>query len=128
MVTKKRVCATSETPASPAAVKHVRTDGHGQKPSTGSAMLAISGSLNKVAEALLQPPGGPTESERKSKATKIILGIDNEKMSSDTKIQIARLFRSDVDFADQFLAMADDIDVAIQYILAELADLADTSK
>ncbi|KAF5378792.1 hypothetical protein D9615_006914 [Tricholomella constricta] len=86
-------------------------------------MLAISGSLDKVADALLQTPGRATEAERKTKATKLILAIPAAKLEGPMKIQVIQLFRADVNFADQFLALADDMDFAIEYILAELADI-----
>ncbi|KAL0950208.1 hypothetical protein HGRIS_010200 [Hohenbuehelia grisea] len=98
-------------------------EGHERKPSTGHAMLAISGSLEKVADALLHTPGGPTETERKTKATKLILAIPAAKLDGPLKIQVVQLFRADVNYADQFLALADDMDFAIEYILAELTDI-----
>ncbi|KAL0958199.1 hypothetical protein HGRIS_000362 [Hohenbuehelia grisea] len=120
VASRKRSRATSD---SPTPVKRVRSEGHERKPSTGHAMLAISGSLEKVADALLQTPGGPTKTERKTKATKLILAIPAAKLDGPLKIQVVQLFRADVNYADQFLALADDMDFAIEYILAELTDI-----
>ncbi|KAJ7710202.1 hypothetical protein B0H14DRAFT_3641068 [Mycena olivaceomarginata] len=103
-VSSRRVRALSDPPSTD--VKRRRTDGHGhgRKPSNGSALLAVSESLNGIAAAL--------------QTIKLIMQM--AELGKEEKTQILRLIRADTGIADTFLAIEDDVEARIDYLRAEL--------
>ncbi|KAJ7593603.1 hypothetical protein C8J56DRAFT_1043411 [Mycena floridula] len=116
---RKRVRALDDSPETDPA-KRPCTDGHGRKPSTGHAMMAVSSSLNKVAEALTVNPGDPSSPQRRREA---VLSIKKmEDFSQHEKIQMCQLIAADTNVADCFLALIDpeDPELAIGYLRSEV--------
>jgi hypothetical protein len=65
-------CATSDPPSSSkpesilaAKCARISNEGHGCKPNNGHAMMVVSGSLDKVVQALMVNPNGPPSPECK---------------------------------------------------------------
>jgi hypothetical protein len=82
--------------------------------------MAVSGSLNKVADALMFNPGGPPSPSRRTAAIRAVKQIDA--LTQTQKIQIVQLITADTNIADSFLALdgPDDEDLRIAYLLAEI--------
>ncbi|KAJ7101911.1 hypothetical protein C8R44DRAFT_887706 [Mycena epipterygia] len=120
MNSKKRTRASSDSsPGSSAGSgKRQRTDGHGRKPSTGHAMMAVSESLKEVANAL-HDPGAPTSPQRKGAAIQVVQNLAN--LSRRNVIRVMQLIRSDTSVADTLLAITGD-DLHEEFLLAEIDD------
>jgi len=121
---QKRQRAASDPPSSPkesvSGKKRTRTadEGHGCKPSNGHAMMAVSGSLDKVAQALMVNPNGPPSPERKTKAIKALKSLNT--LTSIQKVRVLQLIRSDTSVADTFLAIEEDAELSLEFLLAEI--------
>ncbi|KAJ7582423.1 hypothetical protein C8J56DRAFT_1055479 [Mycena floridula] len=105
---RKHIHALDDSPETNPA-KRPHTDDHGHKPSTGHVMMAVSSSLNKVAEALTVNPGGPSSPQHRCEA---VLSIKKmEDFSQHEKIQMYC-----------FLALIDpeDPELAIGYLRSEV--------
>jgi hypothetical protein len=100
--------------------KRARTsnEGYGRKPSNGHAMMAVSGSLDKVAQALMVNPNGPPSPECKTRAIKVIKSLDT--LTSVQKIRVLQLICSDTSVADTFLAVEEDPELSVKFLLAEI--------
>ncbi len=102
----KHIHAVSDSPISSvsrSAAKRPRTNGHGCKPTTGHAIMSVSISLDRVAEALALNPGGPSSPQRKTEAVKKV--SRSACFSHEEKIEIFCLICSDTSVADTFLGI-----------------------
>ncbi|KAF7366241.1 Myb-DNA-bind-3 domain-containing protein [Mycena venus] len=115
---RKRTRALSDSPPDSASTgKRHRSDGHGRKPSTGHAMLAVSESLKEVANALARDPSGPSSPQRKTQAVGI---VKNMTLNLQNRIRALQLIRADTSVADVLLAIEDDTEMSINFLLAEI--------
>jgi hypothetical protein len=69
-------------------------------------MMAVSGSLDKVAEALALNPGGPSSPQRKTAAIKVL--TMSTSFNQHEKVQIMQLIRADTSVADTLLAIEEE--------------------
>jgi hypothetical protein len=81
-------------------------------------MMAVSGSLDKVAQALMVNPNGPPSPERKTRAIKALKSLD--RLTPIQKVRVLQLIRSDTSVADTFVAIEEDPELSLEFLLAEI--------
>jgi hypothetical protein len=81
-------------------------------------MMAVSGSLDKVAQALMVNLNGPPSPERKTRAIKALKSLD--RLTPIQKVRVLQLIRSDTSVADTFLAIEEDPELSLEFLLAEI--------
>jgi hypothetical protein len=80
-------------------------------------MMAVSGSLDKVAQALMVNPNGPPSPERKTRAIKALKSLG---LTPIQKVRVLQLIHSDTSVADTFLAIEEDPELSLEFLLAEI--------